>query len=321
MKLSSWNKIAVAGIIASVFSVIGFNYIVDPYEVFHSNYFRSGPPMNERFNKVEYLLKNGAKYNTLIMGSSVMGAYDPRWIESLDSTRKVYNASFLGGLPIDAQKLLKLLKEKNIKIEKIYMGIDLFPFLQVEDSKSPSKQHHYLITGENEMTFYANYMFASSAFHGWTKVNDSFKETQFINFDIEKSGRYYLLKQDDERKKDLNGYVKRHFGGKKILDVKATEVAWVNSRFEEFESFVKWTKENNIDADFYIHPFHRLLRDNLPVTAMSEFRERIFKITGKIPDFTDAREFTDDDSLYYDPKHYVDAVAKNIVNNTYRIKS
>jgi hypothetical protein len=319
MKTSKWNKIVACGILACIGSVIGFNYVIDPYHIFHSNYVRKGPSVNDRFNKVEHLLKTSGKYNTLIMGSSVMGAYEPKWIEDIDGSRKVYNASLMGGLPVDAQKILILLKKENVKIDHVYMGIDIFPFLQADESRSPSKQHHYLIGGESKEAFYANYFFASSVFHGWIKISDSLEKTTFIDYDIENTGRYYLLKQNEERSNNLEGYTKKRFGSKKVHNADVSQVAWVKSRFDELDSFVKWTKQNNIKTTFYIHPFHRLLRDNLQKSAMVEFRKKIFEITGEIPDFTEVNEMTNDDEMYYDPKHYVEAVAKKIVDQTYKV--
>lgn len=312
MKFGNWNKTVIGGMVASLGFVVAFNYLVDPYEIFHTNNFRMASSANERFNKYEFLLKNGDRFDTLIMGSSVMGAYEPGWIESVIPDSKVYNASFLGGLPADAHKILEALGRKNIKPKTVFIGIDLFPFLQAEDSKSPSKSHHFDVTGVDQVPFYSGYLFASSLWHGVNKVRESYDPIPKIQFDINGTGRYYLLAQDAEREKNLSAYTQKTFGGKKISEIRVKNVAWIESRFDELADLKKWGDQSGVDIVFYIHPFHRLLRDNLPDGALEGYRQRIFDIVGPVKDFTGRSSFTDDDNLYYDPKHYIPDVAKKI---------
>lgn len=317
MQISQWNKAVVAGVGLSLAFVMGFNYVVDPYEVFHSGFVKPGTPTNERYNKAEFLLTKGKSFDTLIMGSSVMGAYEPKWLTDITPDKHVYNASFLGGLPIDALKVLKTISANGNGVKEIYMGIDLFPFMQAEDSKSPSKSHHYKVSGESKVSFYSDFLFASSLWHGGNKIMGEFTKVPNIRFDLYGTGRYYLMAQDVARNADLQAYTKKAFEKKAVSEIKVKNVAWIDYRFAELRELVSWCRAHGIKTTFYIHPFHRLLRDNVPSDAMQEFRAKIFAITGEIPDFTTRTELTDNDSLYYDPKHYIPDVAHRIVNETY----
>lgn len=314
---SRWNKIVIAGLVLSVACVTAFNWLVDPYEIFHTNVFRHGAPMNDRFNKVAHLLQNKGEYNTLIMGSSVMGIYDPAWLQEVQPGKRAYNASFLGGFPVDAHKVLATITTDGAKVNEVLMGIDLFQFMQSEDSSGPSRRHHYRITRDSPWSFYADYLFASSLWHGWVKWNDSLSRIPGIEFDVSSSGRYFLRQQDLEIESDPDRYIKKHFPAMKTGPRDERKGLWIDSRFAELKAFVEWARENRIKTTFFLQPSNHLLRDNLPAGAIDDFRKRVFAITGVIPDFTQTKEITDNDRLFYDPKHYVPAVAIEIVKQTY----
>ena len=316
MQTSRWNRIVIAGLVGAACFVVAFNYLLDPYDIFQSRLLPPGPLMNERFNKVEHILETKGRYTSFIVGSSAMGAYEPAWLEARRPGSRFYNASFFGGIPRDAHRLLMLMKERGVRVDEIFMGIDLFPFLQADDAKSPSQQHHYLVAGERPWSFYGNYLFASSVWHAWIKFNNSQLKTPFIRFDVERTGRYYLEKQDHEIAVDQDAYIKKKFGSSATPRSPANSVAWIDKRFEELRSFVELTRSTGIRTTFFIQPCHHLLRESLPASDLASFRDRIFAITGLIPDFSSTREITDDDRLYYDPKHYLPSVAKGIVEET-----
>lgn len=323
-----WIALLSGGMVLSVAFVAGFNVAVDPYDVFHTGLLRPAAPFNDRFNKVEHLvgqscwLCNGStvteaalhRYDSYIVGSSVMGAFDPADAQRALPGTRFYNASFLGGTPADAHRVLKLVKSRGGRVRDVLMGLEVFPFLQTDDSRSPSKQHHFAVTGDNATAFYWRYLFASSLWHGFTKIQFHFKPA-FIAHDIATTGRYRLVQYEREIEQDPAAFVERNFPKKRpTTEVSAnTKAAWVEPRFSELQALVDWARHEGIRLHLFIHPFHHMTRDGMSPAVMEDFRARIREIAGDIPDFSQRPDMTETDTLYYDRVHYRPIVAQRVM--------
>lgn len=322
LSLRNWIRLLLAGVLASVLFVVGFNYLVDPYDVFRSGHFPPAAPYNDRFNKTAYLIgdDNAApgyrRFNSYIVGSSIMGAFDPAVADTLMPGRHFYNASFLGGTPADALKILKLIKKKGGAVEDVLLGLEAFPFLQAEDNASPSKQHHFAITGEQPSRFYSRYLFASSLFHGWVKISSSYNPA-FIRFDLA-NGRYILEQNDRDIGADPDAYVTRTFrrGNSSSVRQGSTKAAWIESRFTEFFELVEWAKAENVKLHLFIHPLHPSMLNELSRSVMDDLRNRVISISGTMPDYSASPAPSGVDSLYYDHVHYRPALAERVMTDT-----
>jgi hypothetical protein len=314
-----WNLLVGCGLLVSAVAVIGFNYCVDPYEIFHSGIFKPAFAVNERYNKVEYLLANKDKYDSFIVGSSVMGAFDPRVAQDLHPGHRYYNFSFLGGLPSEALANLKAIKREGVAVKEIVMGIDVFPFKQVATSGGFSQKPHPIVSGQSRMGFLSSYLFASSAWQGATKIWHHQQPQPSLVFDIDGTGMYLLKEYDREIAQDEAAYIKKRVRKKESETTTNASVMWVDSRFDEFRELVEWTRQEGIRTYFFIQPFHHLVRDYLPDGVMKEFKDRVTAIVGApIPDFSQRNDITEVDHNYYDLKHYRIPVANKIMQELFR---
>ena len=66
----------------------GVNYVVDPFNIFHTKFLKEQFQMNERFMKIEYLEENKNKYNSYMFGSSRIGTTPPNIIDKVKSVSR-----------------------------------------------------------------------------------------------------------------------------------------------------------------------------------------------------------------------------------------
>lgn len=100
-------------------AILGVNYIVDPYDRFGNN--RIGHYLeDDRAAKVKQVRLY--PHDSLLLGSSKVGFIDPT---AISSTRRFYNAAFLGVMP---EELLNFLRHHGAAEELVVIGLDLFMF-------------------------------------------------------------------------------------------------------------------------------------------------------------------------------------------------
>lgn len=314
MSLCKWNLLIVFMLAVCAIGVPAFNVVTDPYGVFHMGWKHDSPAFDERYLKVEHLIEHPGKHNAFILGSSMMGAFDPVVMNIATPGLSWYNLSFLGGTPKESLDALTALSRRGIIPKQVLVGIDFFPFRQDSAGEdSPSRYPHPLVTGEHPLLWYRHFLFASSFWTGALRVIGEHSALPDIHFDIEGGGRYRLVKQENEMAADPAGYAKRHLPHAEDAKAGGSEVAWVEGRFEDLAILVAWLKAHNVEARYFIHPFNHRLLDSVSKRSMGAFRARIQSITGPLADFSKDDGITRDDLNYFDTKHYTQKVANTIV--------
>ena len=310
MSYRAWNYwVAAAFLIGGLF-VVAFNYFVDPYEVFEHRYLRSGYAVNERFRKIDHLLNDDVPYDAYILGSSVMGVFDPRQASRL-SGRSFYNLSFLAGTPRDALDALRVLKQHSKPIKELLIGIDFFTFYErSQQNSSPSYRPHPAVSGETWVSFYGSYLFAPGLWQGLTRVAHHWQSLPSLYFDVDGTGMYHLYEYDRLIAADYSRRLREHFSDNAWTGL---DIHWLEERFTEFAELCQWLDENHIQAKFFIHPFYRDTRATISDQSFLEFKAHLLKIRPDIVDFSVARDVTQNPYWYYDKRHYRAQVAEMIM--------
>ena len=311
MDHANWNRRLLRYVIGVVAAILLFNVLVDPYEIFRLVSYRGGFAPNERFNKVEYLLAHPDKYDSFIVGSSVMGLFDPRVVESKRPGQRAYNLSFLRGTPAEALATLRTLKAHGVKIKEIVMGIDVFPFIESSEYVEPFRRPHPAVSGESVAAFYASYMFTSGIVQGINRLSHALEPQPKIAFDLRGTGEYRLLAYEQEIARDQAAFIRRQMFP--LPEANMAKFVWVQKRFDELQALKDWLTSGGIRAEFFIHPLHHSTLDLIEVASMAEFREKVRSILGSVPDYSRVDQITHDDRNYYDRKHYRPVVAKEIL--------
>lgn len=308
---ATWNRRLLRNVTGIVVAIVLFNVFVDPYEIFGIVSYRGGFAPNERFNKVDYLLAHSEKYDSFIVGSSVMGQFNPRLLELKRPGQRAYNLSFLRGTPAEALDTLRTLQANGVRIKEIVMGIDVFPFIESSEYVEPFRRPHPAVSGESVASFYLSYVFTSGLVQGINRLSHAFEPQPKIAFDLRGTGEYRLLSYDREILKDQSSFIKRQMAP--IADAKRAKFVWVQKRFDELQALKEWLAAGGIRAEFFIHPLHHSTLDLIEQASLTEFRSRVVSILGPVPDYSRTDRITHDDRNYYDRKHYRPFVAEEIL--------
>lgn len=297
-----WNLAVFAGLVLSVLLLVAMNYIVDPYLVFHSDVMRPSVTSNERYNKVEHLLNNPGRYDSFMIGSSLMGVYDPDVANALRPGHHYYNLSVFSGTAVDEFEMLSALHAHGQEIREVIIGIDAFPFKAVNDTnRDASMRHHPVVLGKSTLNYFGGYLFVSSFRQSLAKLVDHNLPEASFKFDFNDTGVWQLLAYEKRIQTDPVTYAAEMF--KKPLPVTA-DVAWVDGRFGELEKLVEWLQEHQVRVFAFIHPFSQQQQNTMTAESYNEFRRRVHAIIPSIVDFSGREDITGNVALYYEPKHY-----------------
>lgn len=158
MNYKGFVKKYISFILFVFFSVITFNYVIDPFGIFKSNILKNYYQYNERFIKVDYLLKNKDKYNSYMFGSSRIGNTDPSIIEKYIKNSKFYNFTVAAANIYDYKIILEWMLKNNFKINNIYMQIDLDNYYLYGHNDNLLVKQHYLVDDTSLFKFYSDYL-------------------------------------------------------------------------------------------------------------------------------------------------------------------
>ncbi len=301
----SWNIRMVFAAFFMLLSLASINYFIDPYQIFHSNSFLPSSTSNERYNKIEYLLKRKNKYNAFLLGSSRMGIFNPLWFNHKKT--HYYNLSVFSGDAKDNLKMLMLLKRQAVAIKEVVIGIDLFPFIEKNRTRPASLQPHPLISRTSYPVYYLRHLFSSSLVQSYLKIQQHYGRRSFtFNYT---TGQWSLQALDQWRKKNPKKYKRKFFNSS--LRAPMT-VAFQEKRFLNLQELIDWLNLNNVKARYFIHPFSQLHQQRFSPETFSRLRQRIKTMIPIVHDFSTRTHWTNDSKNYYEKTHYRTRLARRI---------
>lgn len=330
---SFWKSALVAGGIAA-WSLPVWNVVVNPYQIFKAELMigdrYTSSTTNERYLKVEYLL-NEAKKNSpnssnaivdqinddsyrdsvktkstapdsYIVGSSIMGLVEPSLVNQHFHDRHFYNLAYLAAKPDEILATLRGLKRNGVTIKTVVYGLEPIAFTDIK-SYGPAYQLHPEASDQSRQRAVFDFMFASSASDGFSRLVTVISGNPSVRFDIEGTGRYYLERYDKEIEKDHDAFIRKQFPNN-AKPVKASP--WIESRFEDLKKLALWLKTEKIDSKFYLNPLHPYLANAYGAKRLAEFKQKVTALTGQggIQDCTELLTGEDVNQRYYDYKHF-----------------
>ena len=313
-----WNLALAIGLVVAGASVPAFNLILDPYSVLGTaDWMRQGYNVNERFRKVEHLRTHPGEHDSYILGSSIMGLFPPEVAQEVHPDGHWYNLAFLAGTPPEALRALKFLKAQGQPIKEVMFGIDMFAFRKLEGTGSePWKREHPMVTGESWAKWRTSQVLASTFMDGLEKVGHNFNKQPRLSFDVDGTGRYFLLNWDREIATDHAAFIARQITGKHNGDgsaPKRSTVAFIQERFDELGELKQWLDDNGVKSHFWVNPMHRKNMATLSEASIEDFRQRVTAAVGEVRDYSKRADFCDNDELFYEWKHFRPVAAAQIM--------
>ena len=306
---ASWCRWAVAGLVVSMLALPAWNLVLDPYQIYGMPWPNDSAKLNERHGKVGHLLANPERYDALLVGTSVMGAFDSGAVERHLPGRRFYNLSFFGGKPGEILSSLKALDAKGVRLKTILYGVEPLAFHNAY-SDSPANWPHPMVSGMSRLEFMAKYLFAASFADGLDRVAGQFDSPPFIRFDIGSTGCYHLDRYEWLISRDHEKFIAGQFN-------KAGEgvaPAWLDSRFGEFGEILSWARSHGIDVRVFLTPMHPATAAIYGSAALSGFRDRLMA-AGRLAAIPDCSRLLDGDAnhLFYDAKHFRPVAAERVL--------
>lgn len=212
-----WFALFLAAL-ALVFVVWGaINILVDPFGVYSDvllSWDSYTQTLNPRNSKAVYISEHFEEYDSYVIGSSSAASYEPEELEKyLDGS--FYNMFHYGADPEYDELLVSYLLENDSDVKYIFLVLGLNEANASRSDNTALTSHtYYKITGENPLSYYASFLFASPSY-AREKLSSWFRNTEMPQtFDVflPESGCYDKRLRDVESIGGLDAYLERNGG-------------------------------------------------------------------------------------------------------------
>lgn len=293
--------------------LVVYNFFVDPYGVIREDISSKYTEPNQHYLKVKYITENPKKYNAFIFGNSRVGKINVNKIK--DTANVWYNMTYSEGLPGEHLDDIKIFLKKNVKINKIVIGLDeISCFTKKSSHESQSLRKPY----KNSFNPYISYFFLSPSFSlnkaiRDAKANEMYKEGMYLT--IYETGSFFVNKKDTfiDNNKQLH-----------ILDKTFSEpYYWPSERVENFKECLedikmikKICESKNIELEFFINPIYIKVYEKAVSKGFLKFINDLKKIVD-FKDFNNFKEITTNNLNYYEKSHYRPIVGDFIIDRIF----
>ena len=286
------------------------NIAVDPYDLFGVTPLAAGPYTNQRFAQIRKLVREPAKYNTLLMGTSITGIIDPQVIDQLVPGARAYNASFFLATASDLLLVARHLQSQGALPAQVIVGLDPFLFL----TRNQDLQYEFMfppeVEGRSSFTWWADAAFASSFFQAFTKLIDLAQSPRSVVFNRD-NGSYSLPKSEANRLQEPKKHAEKVLAAiaapppRQTLEPKELEaLRALEAVFEKAGTKVVWI----------YHPSSKVLRDYM---GQDRYRAEVATVKAQlhspVVDLSDQPDMAQDPLTWYDMKHFTAEAGAQVI--------
>lgn len=279
------------------------NYIVDPFNIFHSKFLKYQFQMNERFMKIEFLQKNNNDFNSYLIGSSRIGTTNPAVINKYIPNSKFYNFTISSATISDELRHIQYMINANYKISNLYIQVDVIDNMQtyLQEKSDYLRMPHPYVAGKSLSQYYIDYLFNFFPFNTKGKILKNFEGSNDAEYDI-KTGVWSRPSKDLRVEADCSQYIKSepefntHI--KPSMQNKATD-----KNMKSLELLVDICKKNKISLIVFVTPHNHNYLDNVYESEYYVFLKKLSAVTNYW-DFSGYNSVTTNDCNYYESSHY-----------------
>ena len=309
----------------TIFSLLNFsiliiiNYLVDPFNIFHTNFLKYKLQENERFVKIEYLERNHNKFNGYLFGSSRIGTTDPKIIEQYIPNSKFYNMELSSANLYEYNLHLKYFIKKRYPIQYLYLQLDLEDIHYYGQSERDmlNKPHPYTV-GDSLPLFYLQYLTGFFPINIQEKIKDNLSHHQGVEHNLT-DGMWSISTREREISNNCEEYVKRV----QVFNFKHHNVLRYRQKHHNIRALkeiLQLCKENHIRLYIFITPHNQNMMDTFYREETYAYLRDIAKITD-FYDFSGYNSITTNNCNYYEMSHYRPLVGKLIAGKIFKDSS
>ena len=295
------------------------NYVVDPFNIFHTKILKEQFQMNERFMKIEYLENNKDKYNSYMFGSSRIGTTPPSVINKYLENAKFYNFTVSSANLYDYLIHLKYFIKANYPIKNLYLQIDIDNMSAYSRPNSDYlRKAHPFVNNESLKNYYLSYLTGFFPFNIKGKILLNIQRDDITDYFIE-TGIWTKPLKEEKILKTPEKFVQEEISFN-TKNNRTTKNAQYENNSKALKEIVDLCKENNINLIVFTTPHNKNMMDTFIVEDYLEFLKMISKYT-KFYDFTGYNSITIENINYYESSHYRQNVGELIAAKIFNDKS
>ncbi|MBU2701196.1 hypothetical protein Ga0466249_002310 [Sporomusaceae bacterium BoRhaA] len=291
-------------IILGAIVIILTNYIVDPYNIFHTKILPKQFQENDRFNKAEFLKYNMNRYNSYMFGSSRIGTTEPAFIEKYIPEAKFYNYYVSGGTMYDNLENIKSILSNGGTIKNIYLQVDILEMLTTYKYNPDNYLLRYApqVINTSLLKYKVSYLtiFPYESIIGKIKQNvqDDFN---YARVDYT-TGCWHQESKENALIKGPASYVEHELSFHKAMhrDVKDEHL---KENLNDVMQIVNICKQNNINLIIFTTPHNHRMIDSIDIDDYLKVLQSLGSIVDYW-DFSGYNSITNDDTNYYETSHY-----------------
>ncbi|MCS6760466.1 MAG: hypothetical protein MO852_17195, partial [Candidatus Devosia euplotis] len=187
------------------------------------------------------------------------------------------------------------------------IGLDAMAFLSEPDRSDLSRRHHLLVDSASPLSYWLDYLLAPSFIATLDKL--AARDSPDITFDWE-LGTYALVSKDREISSDHQQYIADTFGNwsPPQFDAELDSVEW-----QALREWLILLNADGVDVTVFLQPMHHQWRARMQ-PLMPSLRPLLDQVSGLI-DLSGLG--ADDDSLWYEQRHYRSELAIQIIDRLY----
>ncbi|WP_050479292.1 hypothetical protein [Herbaspirillum rhizosphaerae] len=284
------------------------NLVVDPYDVFQTNFFAEKGATQERYLKIEMMKKNKS-FDTFLFGGSRMGTTVPEDIETILPGTHIYNFYVSSGNQTDNLVHGRWLLKTQPQLKTFYIQVDWPESIGLTKANYQYWTHPE-VKGENAAGFLAQYLFLFSYNTLEFKILNNGSRKGEIVRSMER-GYYDYPKRDQQLASDCKAYVAKEpsFTAPITADAPTSEQRkLIDMSLSDLRKLVHEANDKGVQVRLYVTPHHHKFLDRLNLDEYSYFLTKLAQIA-PFWNFGIYSDVTLNDCNYYEPSHYIRSIA------------
>ncbi len=313
MHYKSWSLYFSLSGVLFISGLALINFLVDPFNIFHTRLFPEQFQMNERFMKIEFLQEHHTNYNAYLFGSSRIGTTAPDAIEKYIPDSHFYNLSVSAANMEDYLSHLQYFIKKGYSVDTLYLQIDFVDTLI--DYGHPIDRYltkkHPDVTGDSLFGYYLSYLtlFSSLNLKGKLIRNVDRENPSYLlqkrRYDLEDTGTWARANKEAALQRDPDAYIKsvtsfQSPARKNMYTKNRVKYPQIIAAFEEIDQLCR---SNDIELIVFTTPHnHNMMHGVNTADAMAFLKD--LTMVHDIWYFSGYNSITIDDRNYYESSHY-----------------
>ena len=271
---------------------------VDPYNVFHAETIRdNGVEPNKNYIKMKHVLRTAGEFDSLMFGSSRVGALHVEEIEG----EHCYNLAYSEGTPVEHLASLKTLAAHKVPIKKVYIGVDSLSYtVDVTEHRTTLYRMPYEMSVSDPLHFWPRYLDGRMALASLQVSSGHVPEEEYRKRFYE-IGEYYEYGRD----RDASWHTDE---SEPVIG----SGMFMEETLEAIRGICSLCEENNIEAVFFTNPMCTLTLEASLERGYADFLRQLSQITG-FYNFSGYNKWATDDANFIDGSHYLPEIGRKMI--------